>query len=256
MKRILMSVGLAVVSAAPLLAQQPDTVFSKQDTNTTRRITDTTVTQRTVTDTAYGETTANSETASNETYVQPPGVGLTPYAGYMVFGNNFSVGAGSGASFASNNAFVAGAELGLNLGKSFSIVGNVGYTKPSWDIGTSTAAASSVDATMWLFDGALRLRFPLGEDSNVGPRFVPFIQAGAGAIHYSLDTNPFGADGNTNFAFNAGAGADIRFARTFGIRLMAKDYVTSLSWSSTSNVDLSSNTSSNWALSLGLVLGY
>ena len=113
-----------------------------------------------------------------------------------------------------------------------------------------------VGASMLLFDGALRLKFPLAQDANVGPRFVPFIQAGAGAIHYSLDNNPFGADGNTNFAFNAGAGADIRFARSFGVRLMAKDYVTSLSWSNTSNVDLSSNTSNNWAFSLGLVLGY
>src|ERR671927_1473087 len=132
MKKILMSVGLVVASAAPLLAQQ-DTVFSKQDTATTQTMTDTTVSQRTVTDTAYGET------ASSQTYVQPPGIGLTPYGGYMVFGNNFSVGAGSGATFASNNSFVAGAELGLNLGKSFSIVGNVGYTKPNWDIGNATA---------------------------------------------------------------------------------------------------------------------
>ena len=246
-----MSVGLVVASAAPLLAQQQDTVFSKQDTATTRTITDTTTTvsQRTSTDTAYRE-------ASSETYVRPPAIGLTPYGGYMMFGDNFSVGAGSGASFASNNSFVAGAELGLNLGKSFSIVGNVAYSKPNWDIGNATAPATSVGASIWLFDGALRLRFPLAEDSDVGPRFVPFIQAGAGGIHYSLDNNPFGADGNTNFAFNAGAGADIRFARSFGIRLMAKDYVTSLSWSNTSNVDLSSNTSNNWAFTLGLVLGY
>jgi hypothetical protein len=249
MRKILMSVGLVVASAAPLLAQQ-DTVFSKQDTSTTHTITDTTVSQRTVTDTAYGEA------ASSETYVQPPAIGFTPYAGYMTFGDNFSVGAGSGARFASNNSFVAGAELGLNLGKSFSIVGNAAYSKPNWDIGNATAPASSVGASIWLFDGALRLRLPLAEDSDVGPRFVPFIQAGAGGIHYSLDNNPFGADGNTNFAFNAGAGADIRFARSFGIRLMAKDYVTSLSWSSTSNVNLSSNTSQNWAFTLGLVLGY
>src|ERR687884_651860 len=120
MKRILMGVGLVVASAAPLLAQ--DTV--------------TTVTQRTVTDTAYGEN------ASSETYVQPPAIGLTPYGGYMVFGNNFSVGAGSGARFASNNSFVAGAELDLNLGKSFSIVGNVAYTKPNWDIGNVGAVTS------------------------------------------------------------------------------------------------------------------
>jgi hypothetical protein len=174
----------------------------------------------------------------------------------MVFGDNFSVGAGSGASFANKNSFVAGAELSFNLGKSFSIVGNVGYTRPTWDVGNATTPVRSLDASMWLFDGALRLRLPLAEDSDIGPRFVPFVQAGAGAIHYSLDTNPFGADGNTNFAFNAGAGADIRFARSFGVRLMAKDYVTSLDWSSTSNVNLSSNTSNNWAFSLGLVLGY
>jgi hypothetical protein len=244
-----MSISLVAASAAPLLAQQ-DTVYNRPDTTSTQTITDTTVTQRTVTDTAYGET------ATSETYVQPPAVGLTPYAGYMVFGDNFSVGAGSGASFANDNAFVAGAELGFNVGRSFSIVGNVAYTKPTWDIGGGTTPVSSLDASMWLFDGALRLRFPLAEDSNIGPRFVPFVQAGAGAIHYSLDDNPFGADGNTNFAFNAGVGADIRFARTFGIRLMAKDYVTSLSWSNASNVDLESNTSNNFAFSLGLVLGY
>src|SRR5918911_1676143 len=163
MKRILMGVGLVVASAAPLLAQ--DTV--------------TTVTQRTVTDTAYGEN------ASSETYVQPPAIGLTPYGGYMVFGNNFSVGAGSGARFASNNSFVAGAELDLNLGESFSIVGNVGYSKPNWNISSSNFSPTAVGASVWLFDGALRLRFPLAQDSNIGPRFVPFIQAGAGGIHYS-----------------------------------------------------------------------
>src|SRR5919202_5132531 len=162
MKKILMSVGLVVASAAPLLAQ--DTVFTKSDTLTRTpdtTTTRTTVTQRAVVDTAYGET------ATSETYVQPPALGLVPYGGYMVFGNNFSVGAGSGASFASNNSFVAGAELDLNLGKSFSIVGNVGYTKPNWNIGSSNFSPTAVGASMLLFDGALRLKFPLAQDANV-----------------------------------------------------------------------------------------
>jgi Outer membrane protein beta-barrel domain len=252
MKRILISVALVAGSAVPLLAQDS----TSAQMTTTRRITDTTVTQRTVKDTAYGAQPTVTETANGETetVVQYPGVGLMPYVGYMMFGDNFRPGAG--VRFASDNAVITGAELGLNLGKSFSIVGNVGYTKPTWNIGSATVPTTSVNASMWLFDGALRLRFPIGEDGNVGARFVPFLQVGAGAIRYSLDDNPFDADGTTNLAFNAGAGADFRLSRSFGLRLMAKDYITSLNWSSASNVDLNDRRSNNVALNFGLVLGF
>lgn len=200
-------------------------------------------------------TTTATYTTSSTTYREPL-VRITPYAGYMDFGDNFAS-PQPGVAFSAGNAAVVGGELSLALGRYAAVVGNLGFTKPTWNVTGTTGPSSSADASMWLYDGSLRLRLPLGQTSDYGPaRFVPFVQGGVGGITYSLSNNPFNANGTTSWAFNAGAGADIMMSQNFGIRLEAKDYITSLNWDKASNVSLNSSRSNNWAFTGGLIIGF
>lgn len=199
--------------------------------------------------------TTTTYTTSTTTYREPM-VRITPYAGYMDFGNDFAS-PQPGLTFSAGNAAIVGGELSVALGRYAAVVGNVGFTKPTWNFSGPAAPASSSDASMWLYDGSLRLRLPLGQTSESGPaRFVPFVQGGVGGITYSLSNNPFNANGTTSWAFNAGAGADIMMSDNFGVRLQAKDYITSLNWDKASNVSLNSKTSNNWAFTGGFIIGF
>ena len=104
-----------------------------------------------------------------------------------------------------------------------------------------------------MFDGSLQLSLPLGAGSVIP--FEPFIQAGAGAIRHEVESSVVRTDA-TNFAFNAGVGADIPLGRTIGLRLMAKDYVGKFDVKEASGLNVQGKYSHNWALSGGLKLGF
>ena len=57
---------------------------------------------------------------------------------------------------------------------------------------------------------------------------TPFVQGGIGAVRYTLGVNGE-SQSNTDFQANVGLGADVDVGR-FGLRLMVKDYLTSLQW--------------------------
>ncbi len=177
-------------------------------------------------------------------------LGITPYAGYMKFGNIAN--GPLGTSLRNAGAAVYGAELSLGLAPSLALIGNVAYSQPDLQIGAPILGGFSVgQSSVLLYDAGLRLRVPTG---GVLP-ISPFVQAGAGAIRQSLRVDPVNTH-STNFAYNVGAGADVTIAPRIGLQLMAKDYIGKFDAREATALNIDTKTTHTWALSAGLRLGF
>lgn len=178
-----------------------------------------------------------------------PSFGITPYAGYMKFGNLVS--GPLGTSLRNAGAAVYGAEATVGLARGLALVGNVAYSQPGLEIGAPIIGGVSVGrSSVLLYDAALRLSLPTG---GVLP-LSPFVQAGAGAVRQSFEISPLSTHA-TNFAYNVGAGADIALAPRLGLQLMAKDYIGKFDAQEATAINVDTKTTHNWALSAGLRLG-
>jgi len=176
-------------------------------------------------------------------------LGITPYAGYIKFGN-FANGP-LGTNLRNAGAAVYGAELSLGLAPSLALVGNVAYSQPDLQIGAPIVGGLSVGQTSaLLYDAALRLRVPTGGILPISP----FVQAGAGAIRRSVTVDPVSTH-ETNFAYNVGAGADVAIAPHLGLQLMAKDYIGKFDAKEATGLNVDTRTTHNWSVSAGLRLG-
>jgi len=175
---------------------------------------------------------------------------ITPYAGYMKFGN--IVNGPLGTSLRSAGTAVYGGELSLGLAPFLALVGNVAYAQPNLEIGAPLVGGIGVgQSSVLLYDAALRLRVPTG---GVLP-LSPFVQAGAGAIRQTVTVSPVSTHA-TNFAYNIGAGADMAIAPRLGLQLMAKDYIGKFDAREATGINLDTKTTHNWSLSAGLRLGF
>ncbi|MGH7498512.1 MAG: outer membrane protein [Gemmatimonadales bacterium] len=175
---------------------------------------------------------------------------ITPYAGYMKFGNIAN--GPLGTSLRNAGSAVYGGELSLGLAPSLALVGNVAYSQPDLQIGAPIIGGVSVgQGSVLLYDAALRLRVPMG---GVLP-ISPFVQGGAGAIRQSFSVGPVGTH-ETNFAYNVGAGADIALAPRLGLQLMAKDYIGKFDAREATGLNVDTRTTHNWAVSAGVRLGF
>jgi Outer membrane protein beta-barrel domain len=179
------------------------------------------------------------------------GVGITPYAGYMKFGN--IVNGPLGSSLRNAGTIVYGAELGLGLSRNLALVGNLGYAKPNLEVGVPIVGGLSVgESSVLLYDAGLRLSFPL---QSGGLPLTPFVQAGAGGIRQDVKVNPVKTH-STDFAYNLGAGVDLAVGPRLGVQLMAKDYIGKFDAKEATAINLDTKTSHNWAVSAGLRLGF
>lgn len=177
---------------------------------------------------------------------------ITPYAGYMVFGDMLR--GPVGTSLSSANGAVYGAQVGVNLTRNISIVGNVARAGGDMQVGIPFLGGLSVGtSTAWLYDGGLQLTLPASDRSMLPVR--PFVQVGAGAIQYDVQTGPVAVK-STNFAGNAGVGADIAFTPNFGARLMAKDYIGKFDVREATQIPVEGRLSHNLAFSAGITLGF
>lgn len=182
---------------------------------------------------------------------------IGPYAGYMFFGDLFEFAGPNEQSLDDGAMF--GAQAGINLTPSIALLGNLGYTKSNFTLENDAADTEqriSGDLGVFLYDASLQFRIPTNSS-----RISPLAQVGVGAIKYSLDTDDlFGEPSSSDVAFNVGLGADVDLARGVALRVMAKDYITSLSWDDIEAVDFDDNVDDNVAhnigLSLGLRIGY
>ena len=181
---------------------------------------------------------------------QIPSFGITPYAGYMKFGN--LVNGPLGTSIRSAGAPVYGAEVQLGLVPGLALVGNVAYARSDLELGAPVVGGLSVgQSSALMYDGGLRLSLPFGGRAG---SIRPFVQAGAGAMRQELRVDPV-ATHATNFAYNVGGGVDVALAPRMGLQLMAKDYIGKFDAREATTIDVNTRTTHNWALSAGLRLG-
>lgn len=193
--------------------------------------------------------------AQQSTFSNKPAIfSIAPYVGYMNFGDYFE--SGNNVEFSNENGALYGAQAQLDLGRFVSLVGNFGYSSSKFTFENYFGNGQDLnlnDVGVWLYDGDLQLRLPLKANATNG--ISPFVQAGAGAIRYSSDNNDIASNSSTNAAFNYGAGVDWQLGK-LGIRVMAKDYVTSLDWSDFGNVELKDTKAHNWGLTAGFKIGF
>ena len=177
----------------------------------------------------------------------------TPYVGYMVFGD--FVKGPFGTSIYSAPAPVIGAQLGMKLAPNISLVGNIATASSDIKAGVPFLGGLSVaHSTMVLSDADLQLDIPV-TSSMCGVSFSPFIQAGAGGIHYDISESVISTKAS-NFAGNVGLGADVTLTKDFGIRLMAKDYIGKFDVKDATSLDYSGQTANNFAFSAGVRVSF
>ena len=172
--------------------------------------------------------------------------GITPYAGYMKFGNVVDGPLGTSVGGASGPIY--GAEATLGIAPGLALVGNVAYANSDLDVSVPVIGGLSLGkSSALLYDAGLRLSVP------VLP-FRPFVQAGAGAMRQEVEVAGIATHG-TNFAYNLGAGVEVPIGPRLGLQLMAKDYIGKFDAREATSVDVGTETAHNWTVSAGVRLG-
>lgn len=158
---------------------------------------------------------------------RPTVASITPYVGYIAFGD-FATGP-LGTSVSNAGAALFGATLGIDMSPRVGLVGNFGFadTKLRGNL-PLLGGYSFGDSKVMLFDANIHLRLT---DPSAAPaagstqmQLVPFVEAGAGAIRFDESVGPLNTVA-TNFAANVGAGADLRLTPSLNLRLSVKDYI-------------------------------
>jgi hypothetical protein len=182
--------------------------------------------------------------------IKPTVFDVTPYAGYMMFGKLFT--GPVGTSISAGSGPVYGAQMSLTMAKNVALYGNVGYSSSDLKIGLPIIGGLDVGSSKALmYDGGVELKVPMQAASVV----TPFVQGGVGAIKYEVSSGFLDANA-TNVAYNFGGGLDVRLRPSFGVRLMAKDYLGKFDFKEATSFDLNSKTTNNVALSVGVKLGF
>jgi opacity protein-like surface antigen len=173
---------------------------------------------------------------------------LTPYAGYMIFGNYLKGPFGTSISNAPGALY--GVQLGMKLYPNVSLVGNVGYTSSDITAGVPFLGGYSIaHSSTLLYDGGIQLDLPITTASGLSLK--PFGQIGVGAMRYNISESIVQRNA-TNFAANLGVGADVALGQGLGVRLMVKDYFGKFNFQDATQLDVQGQTAHNWALSAGL----
>ena len=177
---------------------------------------------------------------------------LTPYVGYMVFGDFIS--GPLGTSIGSAPAPVYGAQIGMHLAPSLSVIGNLATTSSDVKAGIPILGGLTLArSTMVMYDGGLQYDVPTS--AIAGTSVSPFLQAGAGAIHYEISQS-FMSVKATNFAANVGFGADAALGNNVGLRIMVKDYIGKFDFKEATLLDFEGKTANNFAFSAGVRLSF
>lgn len=183
--------------------------------------------------------------------VRPGSFGITPYAGYMKFGNLVDGPLGTTVRGAAGP--ILGAEATVGVTRGLALVGNVAYASSDLEVGLPVVGGLSFGrSSALLYDAALRLSVPLNAGGSGG--ISPFVQAGAGAMRQEIEVAPV-ATRSTNFAYNVGAGVNVPLGPRLGLQVMAKDYIGKFDAREATAVNANTRTTHNWTLSAGVRLG-
>jgi Outer membrane protein beta-barrel domain len=193
-----------------------------------------------------------SLTAALPAVAQAPGSGtvlhVSPYVGYMVFGDYLS--GPLGTTLSNAPAMMYGTQVNLSLAPQLSLVGNLGYTASDIKVGIPILGGVSVGhSSMLIYDAGLE--YNLGAATEKSLPIAPFIQAGVGAIRYEINESVISTQA-TNLAGNVGVGADYTLSRGIALRFLAKDYIGKFNFKDATGLGISGNTAHNWAFSAGL----
>jgi opacity protein-like surface antigen len=181
---------------------------------------------------------------------KPTTVELTPYVGYMVFGTYLN--GPIGTSISNTNSALYGAQLGVPLSSTISVIGNFGYAKSDMKVGIPFFNGFSIGSSdVFLYDGGLQLRLPMQTQTIISP----FVQGGVGAVHYNVE-NSLLQSKSTNLAYNVGGGLDFNLTPNFGVRAMVKDYIGKFDFKEAAQVDVASDWSHNVALTFGIKMSF
>ncbi|HEY0970579.1 MAG TPA: outer membrane beta-barrel protein [Gemmatimonadales bacterium] len=154
---------------------------------------------------------------------------ITPYAGYMWFGDLAEY--ATGTELTNDDSWIVGAQAKVRMTSRWSVVGNFGYARTNFELEEGPVLGPDVPTSgeigYWLMDADLQYQLPFTMRNGT---VSPFIQGGIGAVRYTAEADDFDADqSKTDLAFNAGIGVDIE-SGPIGFQIMLKDYVTSLDW--------------------------
>jgi opacity protein-like surface antigen len=175
---------------------------------------------------------------------------VTPYAGYMLFGD--FVKGPLGTSISNAGGALVGAQLGIALTPNVAVVGNAARASGDINLGIPFLDGITVgSSSAWMFDGALQLSMPLPGRAIA---FTPFVQLGAGAMHHDVKIG-LSTDA-TNFVGTVGAGADFGLTRNIALRLMAKDYIGRFDVREATTLDYEPEVAHNFGLSAGLKIAF
>jgi hypothetical protein len=179
-----------------------------------------------------------------------PRIEVTPYAGYMVFGD--FVNGPLGTSISNAGGALLGAQLGVALTPNVAVVGNAARASGDINIGIPFFDGITVgSSSAWMFDGALQLSTTL---PGRAVAFTPFVQLGAGVMHHEVKIG-LSTDA-TNFVGTVGAGADFGLTRAVGLRLMAKDYIGRFDVREATTLDYEPEIAHNFGFSAGLKIAF
>lgn len=182
----------------------------------------------------------------------PNALSITPYAGYMVYGNLMTGPIGTRVGTAP--APLYGAQLGIALVPGISLVGNVAYSRSNLEVGVPILGGYPIaPSSALLYDGGLQLDVPMPSTTSMS--LTPFVQAGVGGLRYHLSSSLIDLSSN-GLAGNVGVGADLHLGTGIALRVMAKDYVGKIDVGQSLGLDLQSSTTHNWGLTGGLRLSF
>jgi hypothetical protein len=173
---------------------------------------------------------------------------LTPYAGYMIFGDYLK--GPLGTSISNAPGAIYGVQLGMKLMPNVSLIGNLGYSSSDVTAGVPFLGGYSIaHSSTLLYDGGIQLDLPITTGSGLSLK--PFAQAGVGAMRYNISESIVQTNA-TNLAGNVGLGADLALGNAIGLRLMAKDYFGKFNFQDATTLDVQGQMAHNWALTAGL----
>jgi hypothetical protein len=177
-----------------------------------------------------------------------PLVELTPYAGYMITGS--FVEGPVGVSLGSASGSMYGAQLSIPLTSAISVMGNIAGSRGNLELGLPIIGGISVGETKTLlYDAGLQLSAPGLVRGNGS--LIPFVQAGLGAMRQDFQVAGLASD-VTSFTWNAGLGVDLAFGSMFGVRILAKDYVSKFDIKEATGIDAEGSSTDNWTLVAGV----
>jgi hypothetical protein len=186
---------------------------------------------------------AAAQTSSSASIVH-----ISPYVGYMVFGNYLK--GPLGTSLSNAPGVLYGTQVAMSLSPGLSLVGNVGYTSADMKVGLPFIGGLSVgQSTMLIYDGDLE--YNLGSSRASGLPFAPFVQAGIGAIRYNISESVLQTEA-TNIAANVGIGADLTVGKGMALRVLAKDYIGKFNFQDAVGLGITGETAHNFGLTVGM----